>query len=224
MCGRYTQTTSLEALQKRFSVFAPRSLRIEPRYNLSPGQDAPVVISSPGGRKLRLLRWGLLPPWAKDSSAKELINARAETLAGKPSFQAALSLRRCLVLADGFYEWRSQRGSKAPVRFTLEDGGPFAFAGLWEARQELKAFAIVTTQANALVRAIHNRMPAILRPEDEESWLDPSARDPQLLLPLLKPYPAERMRSAQASARVNSPANDGPDCLRPDAAEPELFI
>lgn len=213
MCGRYTQTAGLDALLKRFQAFAPQALKLTPRYNLSPGQEAPVILQD--RRELRLLRWGILPSWAK----KDLINARAETLAEKPSFRAALSGRRCLVPADGFYEWRSPKGSKAPVRFALEDGGPFAFAGLWEAQ----GFAIVTVQANAVVRAVHGRMPAILRPEDEAAWLDPSSRDPQLLLPLLKPYPPERMRSAPASARVNSPANDDADCLRADGAEPELF-
>ncbi|HAH06116.1 MAG TPA: hypothetical protein DCM05_06245 [Elusimicrobia bacterium] len=204
MCGRFTQTAGLETLERRFRL-APSPLRLAPRFNIAPEQEAPTALP---GRTLRLLRWGLR------LASKPVINARAETLAIKPSFRAALSSRRCLVLADGFYEWKGSR----PVRFTLMDGSPFAFAGLWEDDR----FAIVTTTPNRLVAAVHDRMPAMLLPEEEDAWLAEEAGE-ETLLGLLKPYPAGRMRSAPASTLVNSPKNDSPDCLRAEGPEPELF-
>ncbi|MFA6029691.1 MAG: SOS response-associated peptidase [Elusimicrobiota bacterium] len=245
MCARYTLTADAAALERRFRVPAPAGHK--PRYNLAPGQDAPVLTVEEGSRRLLPLRWGLVPSWAKEKAPRAapaaglsaggaarkvhgpraaIINARAETLASKPSFQGPLAGRRCLVPADGFYEWKKGSERRPPVRFTLEDG-LFAFAGLWDLHRaddgsERRGFTLITVAANPLLAPLHERMPAILAPGEEELWLAPGRETPSLLA-LLKPYPAERMRSAEASRRVNTTGWDAPDCLTPDDPEPELF-
>lgn len=223
MCARYTQTAALETLRKRFAL-QRAGADLAARYNVAPTQEAPVVLLE-GGRKLELLRWGLVPAWAKDPSiSQKLINARAETLADKPSFRGPLERRRCLVVTDGFYEWRTQAGKKMPIRYTLKGGEPFAFAGLWDAWKkpdggELRSFTIVTTEANALIRPVHDRMPAILRPEDEEKWLAGDRKDPTSVLTLLRPLPPESMKAAAANPKVNSADNEGPELL--EYSEPQ---
>jgi len=220
MCGRYTVTQDLEALGARFGFSAP-DIAFRPRYNLAPGQEAPVVVWDQA-RTVKLMRWGLVPHWAKEASfGYKTINARAETVDQKPSFREPMRRRRCLVLADGFYEWprASGRRSKQPSRFVLKDEELFAFAGLWDAWQtpdggRLETFTIITTQANELVGRVHERMPVILSPEGEEAWLDPETRSPAGLSPLLKPYPSELMAGYQVSPAVNSPPNDSPECIR----------
>ncbi len=224
MCGRYTQTAKLDDLVDRFGIEEP-DFDLAPRYNLAPSQDAPVVgvnPKTPDTRTLRLMRWGLVPYPAKDA-AKPIINARAETLAQRPVFRGLLPRRRCLVLADGFYEWHREGRFRTPMRFTLQSGGPFAFAGLWDRwlrpdGTPLYAFTIVTTSPNSLLEPVHNRMPAILLPEDEAKWLDPAFADPAALSPLLKPYPAELMDGYCVSRAVNSPVNDSSECIAPDDA------
>lgn len=224
MCGRYTQTQETETLQARFK-FEPTDIVLNPRYNLAPGQDAPVVIQEES-RVLKLMRWGLVPSWAKETSTGyKMINARAETLTQKPSFKKSFQGRRCLVLADGFYEWRKNgHQAKTPLRFILKSREPFAFAGLWEVwqgadetersgRSPLLSFTIITTEANDLIRPIHDRMPVILQPEDEDVWLDPDIKDVNKLVSLLVPYPSDKMMGYEVSPLVNSPKNDTPACI-----------
>jgi len=216
MCGRYTQTGKAEKVLVRFGVGQNTTL-IQPRYNIAPGQNAPVIAND-GGRSLRMMRWGLVPSWAKDPTiGHKMINARAETLAEKPSFKGLIGQRRCLVLADGFYEWRKEGKGKVPMRCTLRGGEPFSFAGLWDswkkpAGGELFSFTIITTQANDLLRPIHERMPVILSKEGEEKWLDPDFKE---VHELLVPYPAEMMEFYDVSKLVNSPRNDLPQCISP---------
>ena len=225
MCGRYVLTSPLDVLKARFRFGGVEGI-LPPRYNVAPRQAAPVILSEEARRVARPMEWGLLPAWVKEfGTALRPINARAETVAEKPSYRSALKTRRVLVPADGFYEWRpspSGRG-KEPVLFRLAGGGPFAFAGLRElwtggGESAFETFAILTTSPNELVGKVHGRMPVILAEEDEEAWLDPSLRDPAPLLPMLRPFPAGRMEAFLASLRVNSSANDDPSLhegLRP---------
>lgn len=216
MCSRYTATTDPKALTARFGLTpAPGQRR---RYNLAPGQDAPVVLAAPAPR-LSLLRWGLLPPWAKGPQAKPQINARAETLADKPFFRESFRWRRALIPADGWYEWPKRGADKSPRLLRRKDGAPFAFAGLWEAG----AFAVVTVEPNPLVARIHDRMPALLSPDDEQAWLDPKT-PPDRLKALLRPYPSEFLEARRVSERVGSVALDEPSLLEPAAqAQADLF-
>jgi putative SOS response-associated peptidase YedK len=171
-------------------------------------------------RECVALRWGLVPSWADDPAVgNRLINARAETVASKPSFRAAFRQRRCLVPADGFYEWQKQAGKKQPFYIHLRGGGPFAFAGLWErwqgADEPIESFTIVTTEANELVRSLHERMPVILPREAYKHWLDPAYAKLEELQALLRPYPAEEMAAFPVSTRVNSPRVDDAACIVP---------
>jgi putative SOS response-associated peptidase YedK len=172
-----------------------------------------------GTAHLAELRWGLIPSWAKDESiGSRMINARAESLAEKPSFKRLLHSKRCLIVADGFYEWKQENGSKTPMYITMKDDEPFAFAGLWDTwknpdGEELRTCTIITTEPNALVAPIHNRMPAILLPDAREAWLDPSIKDDELLTHLLAPYPPEAMTARAVSRLVNDPKHDSPDVL-----------
>lgn len=222
MCSRYTQTAKLHDLTDRFGFDEP-DFDLAPRYNLAPSQEAPVVgvnPNTPETRSLRLMRWGLVPGHAGDA-VKSIINARAETLARRPAFRGLLPRRRCLVPADGFYEWRQEGSFRIPMRFTLKSARPFAFAGLWDRWLQpdgapLYSFTIVTTGPNGLIGPIHDRMPAILLAEDEAEWLDPAVTDPTALSSLLKPYPAEWMEGYRVSRAVNSPVNDSPECIAPE--------
>lgn len=216
MCGRFTLTIDINRVAQRFGV-AP-SIQVAPRYNVAPTQDV-VTIMSNGTAHLDLLRWGLIPSWAKDESVgSRMINARAETLAEKPSFKRLLHARRCLVVADGFYEWKQEHGGKTPMYITLKDQEPFAFAGLWDSwkspeGQQVRTCTIITTQPNELMASIHNRMPAILPQQAIEEWLDPAQRDDQALLSLLKPYPTDEMTARPVSRKVNSPKYDSADLI-----------
>jgi putative SOS response-associated peptidase YedK len=218
MCGRFSIFADPSRLAERFEVSLPAE-GLRPRYNAAPTQALPVILNE-GDRVIQLLRWGLVPFWAKDPSiGSQMINARAETLAEKPSFRNALKKRRCLVLADGFYEWRKTPASKVPMRITLVSGEPFAFAGLWETwdtpdGDKLRTFTIVTTSPNELVEPIHNRMPVILRPEHETLWMDNYA-EPAAWLDVLRPYPAELLRAYPIPKRVNSVGNDDPSVVKP---------
>ncbi len=214
MCGRYN-LAEVDELSKRFGVYVDG---LVPRYNIAPTQDVPVVV---GGevRSLSLMRWGLVPHWAKDlSMSSRMINARAETVDSKPTYKDSFCCRRCLVPADGFFEWLREDGRKIPYRFILTKGGLFAFAGLWSRwlspqGKEIHSFTIITTEANCLVRTIHDRMPVILRPENEEYWLE--GKDRAKLKELLVPYPAELMRSYRVADLCNSSRNDLPECVEP---------
>lgn len=198
MCGRFVLLTDLSAILERFAV-DESVLESPPAGDFLPGQAVPAVICAGQGRRLGALRWGLIPAWAKDPSVgSRMFNARAETLAEKPSFKEAFQRRRCLIPAEGFYDWTGEKGKKQAVRFGLASGEPFAFAGLYEtwispAGEKVHTCTIVTTEANALIAPVHDRMPVILTREGEALWLDPSLRDPALLKPLLTPYPAGEM-------------------------------
>jgi putative SOS response-associated peptidase YedK len=195
---------------------------IGPRYNIAPSQPIAVVPNT-GENKLDFFIWGLIPSWAKDPKiGNRLINARSETLSEKPSFRSAYKRRRCLVLADGFYEWVKQPGQKAksPFYIQLESKEPFAFAGLWETwyspdGSELKTATIITTEPNDLVSRIHARMPVILPRETYDLWLDPEEKSRENFDHILKPYPSNEMIQFPVSRIVNSPANDSPECIKP---------
>jgi putative SOS response-associated peptidase YedK len=197
MCGRFYLLTDLSVIRERFAV-AESALAALPLGDLLPGQAVPAVIRD-GKNRLVLFRWGLIPSWAKDPAiGRKLINARAETLAEKPSFKNAFKARRCLIPADGFYEWTGEKGKKQAARFRLASGEPFGFAGLYEtwrppAGDPIRTCTIVTTEPNGLIAPIHDRMPVILPREGESLWLDPAVHDAALLRPLLAPYPAAWM-------------------------------
>lgn len=216
MCGRYTLISDLKKVAEVFGV--PPTLEAQPRYNIAPTQDIVAVVQN-GSAHLSLLRWGLIPVWAKDETiGARMINARAETLAEKPSFRNLLRGRRCLVLADGFYEWRAEGKHKTPMYITLQDSQPFAFAGLWDvwqspAGQRVQSCTIITTEPNELMATVHNRMPAILRPQSCADWLNPQLRDEAVLTHLLKPYPAELMQARAVSPLVNNPRNNTAEIL-----------
>lgn len=232
MCGRFTIFADPERLAERFQASLPET-GLRPRYNAAPAQPLPVILNE-GPPAIQLLQWGLVPFWAKDPSiGSRMINARAETLAEKPAFRAAFRKRRCLVLADGFYEWlrstpeatgrsgQKASGGKQPLRIALASGEPFAFAGLWETWDApdgsvLRTFTIVTGEPNPLVAPIHDRMPAILLPEHEAIWLD-NAAEPAVWRDILRPYPAERMVAHPVSRRVNFVGNDDPSLVAREA-------
>jgi putative SOS response-associated peptidase YedK len=223
MCGRYTLTKSPSDLQDVFDLKGP-SLNLPPRYNLAPSQDAPVVrrdAEEGEGRALAMLRWGLVPSWSKEpKSGYSMINARAETVAEKPAFRRLLKSHRCLVPADGFYEWRPVGKRKQPYRIAMKDGAPFAFAGLWDRwrgaeGETIESFTIIVTEANALVRPIHDRMPVILDPGDYALWLGEGEAAVEPALALLKPHPAELMTAYPVDPRVNNPRNDDAELLAP---------
>lgn len=220
MCGRFTLYHTPDEIAARFE--APDILEAEARYNIAPTQNV-VVVTQNGTRHLENYHWGLIPSWAKDPViGNKMINARAETLAEKPSFRTALTRRRCLIPADGFYEWQAPaEGSKAgktPTYLHRKDSALFAFAGLWDEwyapdGSPLRSCTIITTTPNSVAAAIHDRMPVILRPEDEAFWLDSAVTDSRDLLPLLVPYPSEEMESYPVSRRVNVPVTDDAELL-----------
>jgi putative SOS response-associated peptidase YedK len=218
MCGRFTLTASADVLADLFDLVEVPDWT--PRYNIAPTQPVAVVRLQPaGGREFARLRWGLVPSWAKEIAGPPLINARADTVATKPSFRTALRQRRCLVLADGFYEWQKRGKEKQPFSIRLLGDRPFAFAGLWErwngGEQPVESCAIITTEANDLLRPVHERMPVILPPAAYAEWLDPQAHDAQQLTALLRPYAAEDMKAVPVSAWVGNARHDDPRCLEP---------
>ena len=216
MCGRYTMFTRAEALEERFQAQIA-SEDAAPTYNAAPSQ-AQLAILSDNPQTIVRATWGFVPEWAdRKPEVKPVINARAESIATKPFFRAAFKKQRCLVLADGFYEWRRTKAGKRPYRIALKTDEPFAFAGLWStihdaSGQPQTTFAIITTDANALVAQIHNRMPVMLQEEHEEDWLNPQLplEDAQAML---VPFPAERMTAYEVSSKVNSPAHNTPDLV-----------
>jgi len=209
MCGRYTLRTRLNRLLQIYG--AESQIEWEPRYNIAPTQEV-VTIRAANEKDYReavLMRWGLIPPWADDPKiGGRMINARAETIAEKRSFKSPLKRRRCLVLADGFYEWKREGKTKQPYYIHMKDDTPFAFAGLWERWKQdqltLESCTIITTTANDLLAPLHDRMPAILSEPDFDLWLDPAQEDPEQLTPLLDPYPADAMELYPVSTAVNS--------------------
>ncbi len=212
MCGRFTLITDIKTIAEVFGV--PATLEARPRYNIAPAQEV-VSILHEGAPHMEWLRWGLIPPWAREEAiGNRLINARAETLAEKASFKRLLRGRRCLIVADGFYEWQQGAGGKTPIYISLCSGEPFAFAGLWDQwsapdGRSLRTCTIVTTVPNDLLAPIHNRMPVILPAEAQARWLDPALHEAEALLPLLQPYPAAQMQARAVSRLVNDPRNEG---------------
>ena len=220
MCGRFTLRARPDAIAAEFGLADVPLL--EPRYNIAPTQAVATVRldRETGTRRLDLMRWGLVPSWADDPAiGNRLINARAETVAEKPAYRSAFKTRRCLIVADGFYEWMQIDGRKQPYHIRFQDDRPFAFAGLWEswrgAACAFESCAVITGEPNELVRPIHDRMPVILRREDYDRWLDPAVTDAAMLGGLLVPYPAAEMVAYPVSTMVNAPDNDRPECVRP---------
>lgn len=219
MCGRYNLITDARALVDFFSL--DNSLEIQPRYNIAPSQGVPAVRQKGEGREISLLHWGLIPHWAKDKKiGYRMINARAETVADKPSFRAAFRRRRCLVPATGFYEWRAVTGGKQPYNIQVGEGKLFAFAGLWESwkgmdGEVLESCTIIVTEANEVIRPIHERMPVILDPADYAAWLDPGLHDRTVLQSLLGPCPPGWINCYPVSPRVGSAANDDAALVEP---------
>ncbi len=225
MCGRFSLTTPLEMLIEVFGLPAP-DFDLPPRYNIAPTQPVAAVLGGP--RRLEMLRWGLVPPWADDPAiGSRMINARAETLRDKPSFRAPLRHRRCLVLADGFFEWSHQGRSRIPHHIRLDDAAPMAFAGLWErwqrpGRAPITSCTIITTAANEVVAPIHDRMPVILDARGCDRWLADDEPGAAQLAALLVPRPARGMVAVQVSSRVNSVAHDDPGCTDPVPVQQDL--
>lgn len=221
MCGRFTLTVDPSELREAFANYTFPD-QYAPRFNIAPTQPV-LAIPNDGRQAADFFAWGLIPSWAKDASiGSRLINARAEGLAEKPSFRGSFKYKRCLIPADGFYEWKSQPGTKTKVPYFifLEDRRPFAFAGLWDEWYSpeggsVRSATIITTAPNELMSPIHNRMPVILEPEDYARWVDPTPQRPEDLSPLLRSYPAGRMSAHPVSTLVNSPANDRPELVVP---------
>ena len=217
VCGRYSLIADLGALAQRFA-FDARQLSFEASYNIAPTQQVLTVV---GGEQRRggFMRWGLIPHWAKSASmGARMINARAETVAERPAFRDALRRRRCLVLADGFYEWHRSATGRTPMRIVMQSGEPFAFAGLWAVWRDAEgnrvpSCTIITTAANGLLAPIHDRMPVLLPPGLEEFWLDRSVDDPDALASVLSPMADDSMESYEVSTLVNSAANNGPEII-----------
>lgn len=213
MCGRYALTSPPEVIAERFGLAWARE--IAPHYNIAPGQAIPVVRETAQGRELAMLKWGLIPSWAKEASiGMKLINARGETLAEKPAFRSAYRQRRCLVPADAFYEWESFAGRKQPYCIRMRGEGPFGMAGLWEHWKApdghvVESCTIVTVDANALVAKLHDRMPLILAPENYGAWLRAESKE------LPPAVPAQQMHYYAVSPLVSNARNDVPACLDP---------
>ncbi|MGL5060740.1 MAG: SOS response-associated peptidase [Microcoleus sp.] len=220
MCGRFTLNTSGQILAEFFKLAEIPD--IKPRYNISPSQSIATVTVSPEKmqRQFQFMRWGLIPSWAKDAKiGNQMINARSETVAEKPAFRSAIKHRRCLIIADGFYEWQQQGKTKQPYYFQMADSKPFAFAGLWEnwespEGENIASCTIITTAANETVKPVHDRMPVIIPDSNWEQWLDPAIDKSQQVLPLLKAYDAAAMKASAVSAIVNNPKIESPECIQ----------
>jgi putative SOS response-associated peptidase YedK len=218
MCGRFNLRTPLPVLATQFRFdFDAAMAEIGPRYNIAPTQEV-LAIRHP--RQLVALKWGLIPSWAKDAKiGYSTINASAEMVATKPAFRSAFKKRRCLVLADGYYEWLAEGKEKQPFLFEVDGGAPLAFAGLWEScslpgeQAPRQTCSLITTAANAIAREIHDRMPVILDAQDYDAWLDPANDDVQELQMLLRPFAAERMTARPVSRYVNNARHEGPECV-----------
>jgi len=218
MCGRFTRTPCVDRFARLFGVTT--ELDLKPSNNVAPSQDILAArVNHDGGRELALLRWGLIPAWAKEpKTGYSMINARAETVASKPAFRRAFTRQRCLIAADGFYEWKTTDHGKQPYYIFLKDHEPFAFAGLWEhwevdGQEPIDSCTIIVTEANKAVEKIHDRMPVILPPPAYDDWLDPEVTDKDHLQELLKPYPASEIEMYPVARLVNNARNDDPRCI-----------
>jgi putative SOS response-associated peptidase YedK len=217
MCGRFARKSDPRRLAKEFGVAEVPPA--EANYNVAPAQNILAVRQAADGREMTFFKWGLVPDWAKDASVgARLINARSETVAEKPSFREAFKKRRCIIPADGFYEWQRTGGRKQPYFFHMRDDRPFGFAGLWERWEGeggvvLDSCTILTTEANEVLRPVHDRMPVILHPEEYALWLEADERERVMLRELLRPYPADEMISHPVGTLVNSPSNRGAELV-----------
>lgn len=222
MCGRFVCKSAMEEIIEAFGIAEVSEELAKASYNIAPSQSVLAIIGN-GKRKLGRLQWGLVPSWAKDPEiGHKMINARAETLAEKPSFRDAFKKRRCLVVADGFYEWRRTGTEKVPMYIRLKSGRPFAFAGIYETwyspeGNKLSTCAIITTGPNDLMKPIHDRMPVIIPESEYDKWLDRKITETEVLRPLLVPYPAEEMVAYEVSKQINSPRNNSEKCIAPTA-------
>jgi len=222
MCGRYRLSRRKQIIEECFET-SPWDEDWNPRYNIAPTQRVPVIRQHPKEpvRQISMMKWGLIPHWAKDPSvATGTINAKSETAATKPAFRDPLKFRRCMIPADGFYEWKKVGASKQPYCFEVNEGELFAFAGIWDGwknaeGQWIKTCSILTTAPNAVTSAVHDRMPVILDPDAYDMWLDPGMQDVAAISELLTPYDARLMRSYPVSSRINHVANDDEECSRP---------
>ena len=222
MCGRYRLSRRKQVIEEHFDS-APWDDDWNPRYNIAPSQQVPVIRQHPAEpvRQISLMKWGLIPHWAKDASiATNTINAKSETAAEKPAFRDPFKFRRCLIPADGFYEWKKAGSSKQPYCFEVREGELFAFAGLWDGwknpeGQWVRTCSILTTTPNAVTVKVHDRMPVILDRESYDLWLDPGMQNVAAISELLKPYDARLMGSYPVSTRINHVANDDENCSRP---------
>ena len=227
MCGRYVRKTGSRTIADDFDVDEVVD-DLQPSFNVAPTQDV-AVITNDGAKRLVAMRWGLIPSWAADPTiGSRMINARSESLAEKAAFKDAFKSRRCLVVADGFYEWRKEGRAKVPLFIRLKSGRPFGLGGLYETWRPplgelLTTCTIITTEPNELLAPIHNRMPAILGGGADEMWLDPAVKDQTVLLNLLQPYPSDEMEAYEVSTLVNSVKNDSPACIEPASFTGRLF-
>ena len=221
MCGRYEVHAPIEEIARRFDAFiTDEAARLPPRYNVAPSLKVPAIRVRHDRRELDALSWGLVPSWAKNASGTRPINARAETIFDKPMFRNAIQRRRCLMPANGFYEWQQRRGGKQPWHVGMADGAVFALGGVWEywakeGAEPIVSCAVIVTDANELMKPIHERMPVIIAPEDYARWLDADVQDPAQIGTLLSPFPADRMRAYPVSTLVNNAKNEGPELVRP---------
>jgi putative SOS response-associated peptidase YedK len=223
MCGRFTNNAKPEQIKTEFKVGAKNHNLFQPRFNIAPSQMIDVVFAPESERIISQLKWGLVPSWSKDApTSKGLINARAETITEKPSFREAFQSRRCIIPASGFYEWQKKgTGAKQPFYFYLKDKEVFGFAGLWEewidkqTGEVLETCTIITTEANEVLKPVHERMPVILKAESYDEWLDAKVKDTNRLQELLKPYAAKKMDSHAVSRSVNIPDVDSAELITP---------
>lgn len=220
MCGRFVRTRSTAEIGREFGIPSP-DLELAPSYNIAPSDEIAVIVDE-GSRKIRSCRWGLVPAWAKNNNdAHRLINARAETVTVKPSFRDSFKKHRCLVVTDGFYEWRKEAGRKLPVFIHMKSGKSFCLAGLYSLRitgsgSHACTSTIITTEANDTVRPVHDRMPVIIPRESYDIWLDPAIQDSSVLKQILSPCSqTEEMEAYDVTLSVNSPSYNSPDCIKP---------
>ena len=221
MCGRFTQTMSSQKLSREFKVPAAEVPKVKPIYNIAPSQPVLVLLMENHKQKFDFVNWGLIPSWAKDPAiGNRMINARCETLDQKPSFRGPLRHHRCLVVADGFYEWKREGSYRQPYYIRLKSGEPFGFAGLWSHwtaadGSEIRSCTIITAEASDFIRPIHFRMPVILPKKNREPWIHPAEQNVKELMRLLVSCPDRDLAAYPVSTRVNSPLNDSPECLKP---------
>jgi putative SOS response-associated peptidase YedK len=219
MCGRFALFAYMRQLMEEFGLDDDEATEMGERYNVAPSQRVLAVVNDGTANRAETFKWGFIPHWAKGDRPRYMINARSETVAEKPTFRSAFRSRRCLVVADGFYEWKRSGKLKVPMFIRDTSGRPWGFAGIYETwtppeGDPVTTCAIITTEANAVMSKVHTRMPAIIREEDRTTWLDPAVDDPEVLLPMLRPYESDRMEMFPVSDEVNSARNDHPGLVR----------